>query len=173
MEGRPMQHVMLYIPTEKELEYRRRLIADGETMDYNAGFGENGTGCYQQSPEQVRDWYRHWNGRPDRHYAYIVLTDSRLPVGDVNIHWNPMDQRHMVGIVVEACYRGKGYSLQALRLLVRIAFEEQSLEALYDDFPADREAAERIFSQAGFVRVGKNLVELTKDRFYRLREAET
>lgn len=54
----------LYVSTERELDYRRRLIADEETMSYNAGYGENGTGCYYQSREQVLAWYRNRNNAP-------------------------------------------------------------------------------------------------------------
>lgn len=168
-----MDRVKLYVPTERELDYRRRLIADEGTMSYNAGYGENGTGCYHQSPEQVQAWYRHWKGRPGRYYAYIVLTGSRQPVGEVNIYWNSMNQRHMVGIVVEACHRGKGYGQQALRLLVRTAFEEYGLEALYDDFSPDRQAAERVFLNAGFQRVDGSLVCLTRERYEERQKALT
>ena len=39
-----MNRLKLHIPTENELEYRRRLISYEDTMAYNMGYGDNG-GC--------------------------------------------------------------------------------------------------------------------------------
>lgn len=46
-----MKELELKIPNLNELEYRRHLISDEKTMDYNKGYGDNGTGCYYQSIE--------------------------------------------------------------------------------------------------------------------------
>lgn len=38
--------LQLRIPKLSELDYREKLLADSETMDYNIGYGEvDGTGC--------------------------------------------------------------------------------------------------------------------------------
>ena len=81
-----MNRLRLHIPAENELEYRRWLIADEETMAYNKGYGNNGNGCYDQTIEQVRDWCKNWNNGSGNYYAYIVRADDGVPVDEVDIH---------------------------------------------------------------------------------------
>lgn len=160
-----MSKIELYIPTENELAYRRHLISDKETMDYNVGYGDNGTGCYYQTIEQVRDWYKNWNNGTDNYYAYIICKDDNTPIGEVDIHWSGYCQKHIIGIVIEAKYRGKGYAEKALNLLCDVAFNELNLEKIYDDFPETRKAAEKAFSKVGFIRENDEFVFLTKERY--------
>lgn len=162
-----MNKIRLYIPKESELEYRRRLISDRETMSYNIGYGDNGTGCYYQTDGQVKDWYKNWNNGTDNYYAYIIRKEDNMPIGEVDIHWSEPCRKHIVGIVIEAKYRGNGYSLEALKLLCDVAFNELNLEKIYDDFPASRTAAEKVFLKVGFVREDEEFVVLTKESYNR------
>lgn len=50
-----MSNIELHIPTENELEYRRHLISDKDTMNYNIGYGDDGTGCYYQTMSRCRN----------------------------------------------------------------------------------------------------------------------
>ena len=160
----------LHIPAENELEYRRHLIADKDTMAYNIGYGDNGGGCYYQTIEQIRQWYKNWNNETGNFYAYIIRNDDNAPVGEADIHFSSYYGKYIVGVVIEAKYRGNGYSAEALRLLADHAFNIMKLNAVYDDFPAERLAAERAFSKVGFVRISNDLVELTKEKYYRMKE---
>lgn len=162
-----MSKIELHIPKENELEYRRQLIADQETMNYNIDYGDDGTGCYYQSIEQVQDWYKNWNNGTDNYYAYIIRKEDNMPIGEVDIHWSGYCSKHIVGIVIEAKYRGKRYAEEALNLLCDVAFNELNLEKIYDDFPAARISAEKTFSKVGFIREDDEFVVLTKERFNR------
>ncbi len=51
--GRMMNRLVLHIPTQNELECRRHLISDEKTMAYNHGYGDDESGCYYQTIEQV------------------------------------------------------------------------------------------------------------------------
>lgn len=164
-----MNQLALHIPTEKELEYRRHLISGEETMSYNQGYGDNGNCCYYQTIDQVQQWYKNWNNGTDNFYAYIIRTNDNLPVGEVDIHYSNYSKKYIVGVVIEAKYRGNGYSVEALRLLADHAFNIMKLDAVYDDFPAERKAAERTFSKVGFIRISDEFVELTKERYYQLK----
>lgn len=62
-------------------------------------------------------------------------------------------------------YRSKGYSEEALNLLCDVAFNELNLDRIYDDFPATRVAAEKVFSKVGFIREDDVFVVLTKERY--------
>lgn len=160
-----MIKVKLYVPKEDELEYRRHLISDEETMAYNVGYGDDGTGCYYQTMEQVQEWYKNWNNGTDNYYAYIIHKEDNIPIGEVDIHWSGYCKKHIIGIVLEAKYRGKGYAEEALKLLCNVAFNELNLDKIYDDFPATRTSAEKVFSKVGFVRADDEFVVLTKKRY--------
>ncbi len=163
-----MNKIELHIPKENELEYRRHLISDKETMNYNIGYGDDGTGCYYQTIEQVKEWYKNWNNGTDNYYAYIIRKEDDTTIGEVDIHWSAYCHKHIIGIVIEAKYRGKGYAEDALNLLCDVAFDELKLDKIYDDFPATRTAAERVFSQIGFIREDDDFVVLTKERFIQI-----
>lgn len=160
-----MCKIELHIPTENELEYRRHLISDEETMNYNIGYGDDGTGCYYQTIEQVCEWYKNWNNGTNNYYAYIIRKEDNTPIGEVDIHWSGIAKKHIVGIVIEDKYRGKGYAEEALNLLCDIAFYKLKLDKIYDDFPVTRIAAEKVFSKVGFVREDDEFVVLTKEKY--------
>ncbi|MHB1484203.1 MAG: GNAT family N-acetyltransferase [Saccharofermentanales bacterium] len=158
-----MNRLRLHIPNENELEYRCNLISDEETMSYNKGYGDNGSGSYHITIEQARDWHKNWNNSNGNYYAYIVRTDDGVQVGEVDIHWSEPCQKHIIGVVIEAKYRGCGYSEEALHLLADVAFNELNLDRIYDDFPVNRVAAEKSFAKVGFVRINDKYVELKKE----------
>lgn len=160
-----MSKIELYIPTENELAYRRYLISDKETMSYNIGYGDDGTGCYYQNIEQVCDWYKNWNNGTDNYYAYIIRKEDNMPIGEVDIHWSGYCKKHIIGIVIEAKYRSKGYAEEALNLLCDVAFNKLKLDKIYDDFPVTRIVAEKVFFKVGFIRKNEEFVVLTKERY--------
>lgn len=160
-----MSRIELHIPNENELEYRQYLISDKETMSYNIGYGDDGTGCYYQTIEQVQEWYKNWNNGKDNYYAYIIRKEDNTPIGEVDIHWIGYCQKYIIGIVIEAKYRGKGYAEETLSLLCNVAFNKLNLDAIYDDFPTTRTVAEKVFSKVGFVREDDEFVVLTKERY--------
>ncbi len=160
-----MGKVELHIPKENELEYRRYLISDEKTMNYNIGYGDTGTGCYYQTIEQVQDWYKNWNNDTDNYYAYIIRKEDNTPIGEVDIHWSVYCQKHIIGIVIESKYRGKGYAEEALSLLCDVAFNELKFDKIYDDFPTTRTAAVKVFAKVGFIREDDDFVLLTKERY--------
>jgi RimJ/RimL family protein N-acetyltransferase len=160
-----MNRLKLYFPTANELEYRRKLIADEETMEYNIGYGENGTGCYFRTPEQIKEWYQNLNNGTDNFYAYSLIDEVNIPVGEVSIHYSDYYHKHIVGIIIEACHRGKGYAQEALTLLVKYAFYEMNLNEIADDIPIERTNADALFKKIGFERLNDELVVLTKENF--------
>ena len=83
-----------------------------DTMSYNRGYGDNGNGCYYQTIEQVREWYKNWNNGSGNFYAYILNEDAGVFVGEVDIHWSRHYNAHMIGVVIDSKYREKGYSVK-------------------------------------------------------------
>lgn len=156
--------VILRIPKFEELEYRRQLLLDVDTMAYNVGYGDTeDTGCIEFNENKWLDWYSRWvNNVPERYYAYIIKVDENVPVGEVALRYDTEKEAYSINIIVEAKHRGNGFSEQGLRLLVDIAFEELDAEKVFDEFPKSRVSAEKLFNKVGFKRISDDIVELTK-----------
>lgn len=155
----------LYVPNFYELEYRRKLISDEKTMEYNIGHGENGTGCYYRTLEEVKTWYKNWNNDSNKFYAYLVRVFDNKPVGEVAIYYNDEHKKHVVSIIIEDCYRSRGYAKEGLVLLIKYAFQEMKLNFIIDEIPISRSNANNLFKKAGFIRINDDIVEMTKERF--------
>lgn len=166
-----MDRVSLHIPTEAELEYRRYLIADEDTMAYNLGYGDHGGCTYHQSPEQIQQWYKQWNKDNRRFYAYIVRTEDRVYIGEVNARRSNDAEWYEMGIIVESKYRGRGYAVEALKLLLKYAFDTLGAEAVHNDFEEARAAAVKTHLAAGFSKYkrhnGNIELLITKEQFER------
>jgi len=116
-----MKKLTLHTTSEDELDYRIYLLADAETMAYNAAWSADGTGRILITQTQARKWHRGLS-QTGMFYAY-VLADGQ-PVGEVNIHKNGK-----IGIIIEVKHRGKGYAKQALKLLCDKAFDKFNYDA--------------------------------------------
>ncbi len=167
--------VELKIPKFEELKYRRELLADNETMAYNIGYGEtDGTGCIDFRENIWEDWFSRWfNNMPERYFAYIIKTDENVPVGEVALRYVHEKKAYCVNIIVEAKYRGNGFSEQALKLLIDTAFNQLGAYKIFDDFPKTRLSAEKVFKKVGFKRISDDIVELTKEDYLNLLNQET
>jgi RimJ/RimL family protein N-acetyltransferase len=158
-------NLTLHTPTKNELEYRIHLLADADTMSYNARWSEDGTGRIFVTEEQVREWHDRIS-ESGMYYAYVMANGQ--PVGEVNIHKNGE-----IGVIIEAKHRGKGYGEQALKLLCEKAFCELGMGLLTDDFSAERTAAEQTFASVGFERVSSALVRLTREQYLKIHQGVT
>jgi diamine N-acetyltransferase len=88
-----------------------------------------------------------------------------MPIGDAALRYDEEQRAYCVSLVIEAKYRGYGYSEEALRLLLDIAFNQLDAEKVYDDFPKTRISAEKAFHKVGFKRISDEIVELSKDDY--------
>lgn len=163
------KRLYLRIPSFEELGYRQKILAQPDTMSYNRGYEigldnyNNETGCIDFREEYWEDWFSRWvNNMPDRYYAYIIKCDEHSPIGEVALRYVEEKAAYCVNIIIEARYRGMGYSEEALKLLADAAFNELNAEKIYDDFPAARVSADRAFKRVGFKRVTDDMVELTR-----------
>ena len=109
------ERLSLHIPSYDELWYRQRLMQDPDTMSYNRGYDlrisgyDPKTGCIAFPESEWEGWYAFFIGRePLRFYAYIVRESDGAFLGEVNLHRPPEANPTEMGIVIEACHRGKG-----------------------------------------------------------------
>ena len=61
----------------------------------------------------------------------------------------------MAGIVLEAKFRGQGYAVEALKLLLEYAFVNLNVDAVHNSFEMNRMAAIRTHLSAGFKEYNK------------------
>ena len=89
---------------------------------------------------------------PERFYAYIKRSADGAWIGDVNFHYNPAKDWWDMGIVLYAPYRGKGYAVPALKLMLEHAFRDCGISRIHNDFEVARNeiSAWETHRRAGF-----------------------
>ncbi|MEN6417952.1 MAG: GNAT family N-acetyltransferase [Clostridiaceae bacterium] len=155
-------NVQLYKPLLSDLWYRKQLLSDPATMSYNRGYDlgfpgyHNETGCIDFPESEWQAWFNWFcQSEPQRYYAYIVRCSDGAFLGKVNLHQNASGGWYDMGIVLEAAHRGKGYSTEALRLLLNVAFDRLGATEVRNDFEPDRPAALKTHLAAGFTVIGE------------------
>lgn len=148
-EFKVINEIYLKTPKLEDLAFRKELLSDPDTMEYNAGYDLNfdgydyDTGCIDFDESKWSDWYKNRVGNKESFYAYIF--HNELPVGDVFF-----SDKGSVSIIMSAKYRNKGYAKEALRLLIDKAFNEYDMMVLSDDIPEDRIGSVKLFEKMGF-----------------------
>ena len=139
----------LILPDRRCCAFRQALMADPDTMAYNAPwFPPDGTIPF---PEDEWDDFlaSARNCEPDSFIAYLESEDGEL-VGEVN--WHGMGTG--MGIVIMAKHRGRGYGAEGLQLLIDRAFTHPEIAYLENNFESDRDPALRMHLHAGFETAG-------------------
>lgn len=149
-----MKNIELIKPTIKNYYYEQKINLDPNTMSYNAGYDVSykgyhyDTGCIEYTKEQLKNKYFERLSN-DIYYAYIKDSTINRYVGYVNYQYNKLKKIYECGIVIEYKYKKKGYSKDALRLLIKEA-NKNGIEYLYDTFEIDRPNTLKVFSSVGF-----------------------
>ncbi|MBR4830172.1 MAG: GNAT family N-acetyltransferase [Bacilli bacterium] len=149
-----MKNISLYIPKLEDYWYEQKIESDPDTMSYNAGwdvsyFGYHpDTGCIDFPKERWQTVFDKRNNQ-DGFYAYIKDNDTNEFVGYTHYQFSESDNKYYCGILIEAKYRGMGYSRPALELLCETA-KNNGIKELYDDFETDRYSAINLFKSVGF-----------------------
>lgn len=147
-------NIELIIPTLKDYYYEAKLQSDPNTMSYNAGYDVSyegyhyNTGCIDFPKEKWKETYLKRQDK-NKYFAYIKDKKINEYVGYVNYQYNFIDNRYECGVLIEYKYRKKGYSKEALKLLIKEAYKN-GIEYLYDNFEKDRENTLNTFLSVGF-----------------------
>ena len=147
----------LHVPSIREMDYRQKLLADPETMSYNAhqpwdadGY-DAATGCIDFPIQDWRYWRDVWLWHePSRYSAYVRDEETGDFVGEVCYYYDMETDMHGVGVIIEAKHRNRGCGAQALKLIAEKAFRHPEVDSLFMDLPMSRENAVRMALTAGF-----------------------
>ena len=127
--------VILKIPEFDELIFRKEMLLDPKTMEYNHEYG--GTILFDEKSWEL--WYGRWIlGNPKEiFYRYIYDQELQENVGEVAYHKREEKGNivYIANVIVLYKYRGHGYGKRGLRLLCKAA-KENGLPGLTDDIAA-------------------------------------
>lgn len=148
-----MSEIIFKIPKLEELGYRKKILADKDTMEYNKKWGW--TIDFDES--KWDSWYQKWIGNTDKNYfyAYIETVDTKELVGEVAYHYDYETDTVMLNIIIEGSKRGFGYGKKALYKLVDNAFKS-GFNEVRDTIACDNIGAQKMFDKFGFLCVDKN-----------------
>lgn len=137
--------IKLVIPALKDMWFRKKIMSDEQTMEYNKKWG----GTISFPEEDWEAWYDCWIKKSDgkRFYRYI-LNENHTFVGEAAYHFDENRQIYLADVIVMAKYRGNGYGSAALNLLCESA-KQNGIEHLFDDIAADNPAVS-LFLRNGF-----------------------
>ena len=146
----PKHLLRLHLPARDDLSFRRQLLADPETMSFNAEWG--GTIAFPE--EAWNDWYDEWiaNHRNLRYYRYLV-NEAGDYVGEVSFRFDPKWGGYMANVIIHNRYRRRGYGREALRLLCTAA-KSRGIPVLYDDMAITNPAL-GMFAEEGFSEIAR------------------
>ena len=91
-----------------------------------------------------------WDGKNNWNVAIVDEKDSYM--GTVSLK-NIKEESAEFGITIRACAMGKGYSIWAMKEVLRIGFEERNLKQIYWCVSPDNKRAVRFYDKNGFERV--------------------
>lgn len=155
----------LYVPKLEDYWYEEKILKDPNTMSYNAGYEvvyygyHYDTGCIDFPKDK---WKEKFDKRQNKsmYFAYVIDLEINEFIGYCNYQYNEKDNKYECGLLIEAKYRGKGYSKEVLTLLCEEA-RKNGIKELYDTFEVDRGNTLKIFEDVGF----KIVNELTWKKF--------
>lgn len=132
-----------------DLERNYRWINDREVMRFL-------TSRYQYSLMAEEAWMRdRTSERPSYdNAAFAIVTKDGRHIGNTGLHHgSPEDRSCDLGIMIgeKDCW-GRGYGTDALRTLVRFAFDDMNMNRVELDVYAFNERAIRSYEKVGFVR---------------------
>lgn len=107
---------------------------------------------------QEEKWFEQLLERIQRGDEVLLVIETRdgKPIGNLGLHSINWKDRHAeLGILIgEKSYWGQGYGTDAIRTLLKTAFDEMNLHRVYLRVDADNARGIRCYEKVGFQREG-------------------
>lgn len=169
MEAKLIKGRSIYIrpPRYDEVHYINKLWSDINTT------GEIG-GPFYLSEEKARIWFPKMVNPTDKKNYYCLIYDiNDIPVGEVSFHrFDCKTKTAELNVKIESLHRGKGYSKEAVYLLLKYFFDELGGEEIFDNILNRNRKGQNALRSFGFELVSMDddvsLFKMTKESFIKL-----
>jgi len=141
----------------EDLERNLRWMNDGEVRQFLLD------ARYPISRAEEEKWMEANQGSSFRHVRLAIETREGQHIGNMDLrHTSPEHRRAELGIMIgeKDCW-GRGYGTDAIRRLLRFAFEEMNLNRVYLTTDENNSRALACYRKCGFREEGR----LRQDRF--------
>ena len=88
-----------------------------------------------------------------------IVDENDVYMGTVSLK-NIKNTSAEFGITIRACAMGKGYSIWAMKEVIRVAFEERGIHKIYWCVSPDNKRAVRFYDKNGFERVDSKEIDM-------------
>jgi len=122
-----------------------------------------GSGRFPATMEGLKEYIDSYNKNKDGMLLGIFLKKSSRHIGNITLHQINWKDRHAeIGILIgDKKSRGKGYAMEAIKLVAAHAFNKLNLRKLYTGMVKDNEASRRTFEKVCFKVEG-----ILREHFY-------
>lgn len=101
-----------------------------------------------------------WNDLKNQNWAIVDENDTYM--GTISLK-NIVEKSAEFGITIRKVAMGKGYSIQAMKEIFRIGFEEMGIEHIYWCVSPENKRAVRFYDKNGFKRVNAEVLDMIED----------
>lgn len=145
------EKVILREYRQEDLSALRAWVNDHETTKYLAGAYRR---C--QSWEQTEEWLsRRLSGDAGGEGYVIADKETMKYLGQIDLMMiDPIARKAEMAIVLSPSAQGKGYALDAVRLILSYAFQTMNLHRVWLKCAEKNERAVRLYKKAGFQTEG-------------------
>ena len=119
------------------------------------------------TPWNADSWIPTFRKSLKERYDFTILADGEI-VGSIGFEDATLCRSsYVVGFAVGHEYWGRGICTEALKQLVKFAFEELKIHRLFGDNSSDNPASGKVFEKAGFKREA-----VFKEHYFEIRDGE-
>lgn len=137
-----------HFPSLEDMSFRQKLLADEETMAYNAKWG----GTIEFPREEWEITYKRLINENDKNfYAYLYSNELKCFIGEIGYRYDDELKEFVTNILIHAKYRNKGYGTISLSMLCNVA-KQKGINVLADTIALDNPSI-NIFLKQGFKEI--------------------
>ena len=149
------EKVVLRPFTDADLPAMAEAVADPEVGRLTGSFHTSEDAAVAPDLEVLRQWYSTRNEQTDRLDLAIVDRATGWCVGEVVLNeWDEVDASVNLRILIGPRGRDRGLGTDAVRLVLRHAFDELGLHRVALEVFSSNPRAQRAYEKVGFVREG-------------------
>ncbi|QJD87529.1 GNAT family N-acetyltransferase [Cohnella herbarum] len=153
-----MSEKPVYVRFPEEADAEQLTAMYKRNREFFEKFSPNSSEEYYTEEHQLQTIIKSKADREeDRRYAFVIChkEDDRIigSIGLILVMRGPL-QSCMIGYSLDQAYNGKGYTTEAVKQVVRYAFEELKFHRIVGEVSPRNPASIRVLENAGFLKEG-------------------